>query len=62
MVAVREGPEYGSNNEERKVRAPQGKVLGNTQSRQREGKCHRKYTALENWPYAVFRGKGEKVR
>jgi len=45
MVAVREGPEYGSNNEERKVRAPQGKVLGNTQSRQREGKCHRKYTA-----------------
>jgi hypothetical protein len=26
----------------RKVRAPQGKALRNTESRQREGKCHRK--------------------
>jgi len=30
---------------ERKVRAPQDKALGNAQSRQREGKCHRKETA-----------------
>ena len=30
---------------ERKVRTPQGIALGNTQSRRREGKCHRKQTA-----------------
>gem|GEM_PF-1565872 len=29
----------------RKVRAPQDRMLGNTQSRRREGKCHRKETA-----------------
>jgi len=30
----------------RKVRAPQDRVLGNAQSWQQEGKCHRKQTAL----------------
>jgi hypothetical protein len=40
----------------RKVRAPQGKVLHNTESRQREGKCHRKGNHPER-----YRGKGEKV-
>jgi hypothetical protein len=29
----------------RKVRAPQDRVLGNAQSWQQEGKCHRKQTA-----------------
>jgi hypothetical protein len=29
----------------RKVRAPQGRVLGNTQEGQPYGKCHRKHTA-----------------
>jgi len=29
----------------RKVRTPQGRVLHNVESRQREGKCNRKYTA-----------------
>ncbi len=33
----------------RKVRAPQDKVLGNTQSRRREGKCNRKETAPSDW-------------
>jgi len=32
----------------RKVRAPQDRVLGNSQSRQREGKCNRKQTAPKN--------------
>jgi len=31
----------------RKVRTPQGRVLHNVESRQREGKCNRKYTALQ---------------
>ena len=30
----------------RKVRAPEDKVLGNAQSWQQEGKCHRKQTAF----------------
>ena len=30
---------------QRKVRTPQGRVLHNVESRQREGKCNRKYTA-----------------
>jgi len=33
----------------RKVRAPQDKVLGNTQSRRREGKCNRKETTPSDW-------------
>ena len=32
----------------RKVRAPEDKVLGNAQSRRREGKCNRKETALSD--------------
>jgi len=36
--------------EGRKVRAPQDKVLGNAQSWQREGKCHRKQTAAAGLP------------
>ena len=40
----------------RKVRAPQDKVLGNAQSRRREGKCHRKQTAPEYRPRAVHSG------
>lgn len=35
----------------RKVRAPQDKVLGNTQSRRREGKCNRKETARHSVTY-----------
>jgi hypothetical protein len=30
----------------RKVRTPQGRVLHNVESRQREGKCNRKQTAV----------------
>ena len=33
----------------RKVRTPQGRVLHNVESRQREGKCNRKYTALQGF-------------
>jgi len=36
--------------EGRKVRAPQDKVLGNAQSWQQEGKCHRKQTAAAGLP------------
>jgi len=46
---------------ERKVRAPQGEVLGNSQSRRREGKCHRKETAPADFEY-VGGSKGERVR
>jgi hypothetical protein len=45
----------------RKVRAPQDRVLGNAQSRRREGKCHRKETALSDI-YNIRQGKGERVR
>jgi len=41
----------------RKVRTPQGRVLRNAESWQREGKCNRKDTARE-----IFPGKGEMVR
>ena len=46
---------------ERKVRAPQDRVLGNAQSRRREGKCHRKETALSDI-VNIRQGKGERVR
>ena len=46
---------------ERKVRAPQDRVLGNAQSRRREGKCHRKETALPDM-HSIREGKGERVR
>ncbi len=46
--------------EGRKVRAPQDRVLGNSQSRRREGKCHRKQTAPSD--IRIRRGKGETVR
>ncbi len=32
---------------QRKVRAPQGRVPGNTWAARADGKCHRKYTAGE---------------
>jgi hypothetical protein len=41
----------------RKVRAPQGRVLGNPQRGQPQGKCHRDQTAV-----GTPHGKGEKVR
>lgn len=44
----------------RKVRTPGGSTLGNTQPRQREGKCHRKHTARRR-PTGQAPGKGEKV-
>jgi hypothetical protein len=47
--------------EGRKVRAPQDRVLGNSQSWQQEGKCHRKQTAPRHVSY-VPGGKGETVR
>jgi hypothetical protein len=47
--------------EGRKVRAPKDRVLGNSQSRQREGKCHRKQTAFRHVSH-VPGGKGETVR
>src|SRR5262245_11585325 len=40
----------------RKVRAPQGRVLGNSQGGQPHGQCHRKQTAARK------SGKGETVR
>jgi hypothetical protein len=40
----------------RKVRAPQGRVLGNAQGGKPHGKCHRKQTAARK------SGKGETVR
>lgn len=42
-----------SSSEERKVRAPQGRTLGNTQLAQAKGECHRNRPPDE--------GKGEKV-
>jgi len=33
--------------EVRKVRTPQGRMLGNAQAAKADGKCHRKYTAHE---------------
>jgi len=47
--------------EGRKVRAPQDMVLDNAQSRRREGKCHRKETALPD-THSIRQGKGERVR
>ena len=44
----------------RKVRAPEDRVLGNAQSWQQEGKCHRKQTAFLT--PSVSGGKGETVR
>src|SRR3954454_7706153 len=44
-----------SGRESRKVRAPQGKVVGNTHPGQPAGQCHRKQTA------ALGSGKGETV-
>jgi hypothetical protein len=41
----------------RKVRAPQGRVVGNADPGRPAGKCHRKQTA----PGPVSRGKGETV-
>ena len=46
-----------SNPGRRKVRTPQGRVLHNLESRQREGKCNRKQTAVR-----PAGGKGETVR
>jgi len=49
----------------RKVRTPQGRVLHNVESWQREGKCNRKYTArLFGVPCGKPKkpGKGEMVR
>ena len=46
---------------ERKVRAPQGRVVGNTDRGRPQGKCHRKHTA-SGCARAESRGKGEKVR
>jgi len=51
----------------RKVRTPQGRVVGNAHRGQPQGKCHRKDTATSA-ALALFlvegcpRGKGEKVR
>ena len=42
---------------ERKVRAPQGRVVGNADRGRPQGKCHRKHTAP-----SLSRGKGEKAR
>jgi len=41
----------------RKVRAPQGRVVANSDWGQPQGKCRRKYTA-----FRMSNGKGEKVR
>ena len=46
----------GGASRERKVRAPQGRVLANGRSGRPEGKCHRKQTAVAK------DGKGETVR
>jgi hypothetical protein len=46
--------------EGRKVRAPEDRVLGNAQSWQQEGKCHRKQTA--SLTRRCRGGKGETVR
>ena len=46
---------------ERKVRAPQGRVVGNADRGRPQGKCHRKHTA-SGCARAESRGKGEKVR
>ena len=51
----------------RKVRTPQGRVLHNVESWQREGKCNRKYTARHfrfqrSARKANATGKGEMVR
>ena len=42
----------------RKVRTPQGRVLGNSQAGKPDGECNRKETANA----ASAAGKGEKVR
>ena len=42
----------------RKVRAPQGRALGNTQAERSDGKWHRNYTARTG---VAGLGKGEKV-
>jgi len=43
----------------RKVRAPQGRMLGNAQAGKPDGKYHRKHTAFFA---CAMEGKGEKVR
>ncbi len=40
------GKSLPSGQKGRKVRAPEDRVLGNAQSWQQEGKCHRKQTAF----------------
>ena len=45
----------------RKVRAPQGRVVGNAHREQSQGKCHRKHTA-DGVGFGRRTGKGEKVR
>ena len=42
----------------RKVRAPQGMVVGNAHRERSQGKCHRKHTASSR---KLGGGKGEKV-
>ena len=49
------------NSVRRKVRAPQGRALGNTQSGRPEGKCHRNYTAFSDCLRRTAVGKGEMV-
>ena len=47
----------------RKVRTPQGRVLHNVESWQREGKCNRKYNrhrAMARFRRDIVFGKGEK--
>jgi len=59
-----EGPRTGAIEAggSRKVRAPQGRVPGNTRAAKADGKCHREQTASSRVPaWRPVAGKGETV-
>ena len=51
----------GNEDFRRKVRAPQGRVVANSDRGRPQGKCNRKHTALKS-SFERFGGKGEKAR
>jgi len=51
----------GNKDFRRKVRAPQGRVVANSDRGRPQGKCNRKYTATKS-SFELFEGKGEMAR